>query len=204
MKRLSLSGYLVQWPVSSVGKCHQSWALMSWQLSCMLGWVECEFGIAFTIICSAQFSHFVGKSVCTCTRLVYGVFWGWASYMQLWWVHSLLSSHRHVCAPTIYCWLYMYRCSREVTKSQQHSLSSLPELLCVHVQSTTSMSASSDSPSIQVQVCHFIAKYRFWMVFGVLATSTLNAIPFVEVNSESSRSQSGLQTDWSGCSHPYI
>ena len=66
------------------------------------------------------------------------------------------------------------------------------------------MSASSDPPSIQVQVCHFIAEYRFWMVFGVLGTSTLNAIPSVEINSESSRSQSDIQTDWSGCSYPYI
>ena len=93
----------------------------------------------------------------------------------------------------------MYRCSREVT--WVNSLSSLPEQLCVHVQSTTSMSASSDCPSIQVQICDFIAEYRFWMVFGVLACNyTLNAIPSVEVNSESSRSQSDLLTDWSGCS----
>ena len=42
------------------------------------------------------------------------------------------------------------------------------------------------------------------MVFGVLVTSPLNAIPSVEVNLKSSRSQSDLLTDWSGCSHPYI
>lgn len=174
---------------------------MSWPLNCVLGWVEFVFGIAFTIICSAQFYLVVGKLVCTRTRLVYvvePVTCNCDGYILC----CLLID---MCEPTIFTELTLHvQMQQGGNMSQQHSLSSLPELLCVHVQSTTSMSASSDCPSIQVQICHFIAEYRFWMVFGVLVTSPLNAIPSVEVNLKSSRSQSDLLTDWSGCSHPYI
>ena len=74
----------------------------------------------------------------------------------------------------------MLRCNRNVTKWQRHSLSSLPELLCIHIQSATNMSSSSDPPSVQVQVRYFYCqcvvstyKHVWWLwvltsMYGIL------------------------------------
>ena len=116
----------------------------------------------------------------------------------------------------------MLRCNRNVTKWQRHSLSSLPELLCIHIQSATNMSSSSDPPSVQVQVRYFYCqcvvstyKHVWWLwvltIKHVWHIGTCRALYMycswyflVEVNSESSRSCSDLQPDWSSCSYPYV